>query len=322
MTVEPQENRMEYDDQLDARPRCLNCGEVVLGRYCHHCGQHVGEHNKGVWPFIQEFLEEFIRLDSKFLRTLVPLFLKPGFLTREWVAGKRVRYITPLKLYVSLSALCFLAISLTSSRDLIRVDSTPPKMPAVAQKAIEEDAKQPKTSFERMIEKPFQKLKFDGPDGAANVKEFGDKFIGRLSTANLILLPIFALLFKLLYIRRSRFYVEHLVFALHYYGFFSIGTTLVIFFSKVVHVPLVNVAIVLWMLAYLPVAMFVNYRQGIIKTFIKCWIFCSFYLVAIAFILLALVLVTALEIGLAQPDRAAVTPAASKSIPPNSANTR
>jgi len=301
MILEPRDHRETVEAGHVVGGPCLNCGEQVVGNYCHRCGQYVGEHNQGIWQFVTEFFEEFIRVDSKFLRTIVPLVIKPGFLTKQWVAGKRVRYITPLKLYVSLSAICFLVISLTTHPNVIHVDSNDKQSLDAARSAMDERTEKSKSPFERAITQPFKKFTVGGPEGERLAQEFSEKFMGRLSTANLILLPLFALLFKLLYIRRSRFYVEHLVFALHYYAFFSIGTTLVVLLSQVRQLEILNVPVILWMLVYLPIAMFVNYQQGIIKTFIKCWIFCSVYLVTVGVVLVCMVVLTANELDAKSP---------------------
>lgn len=315
MIVEPQDNTIATEPSQGEISACLNCGQALVGPYCHNCGQSIGEHNHGLWQFVAEFLEEFIRLDSKFLRTLVPLLFKPGRLTQEWVLGKRVRFISPLKLYISLSALCFLVISLTSHPGIVNFDSKDEQALSTARSATAEKAEKSKSGFDKLISRPFEKLTVGGAEGAANIKEFEERFMGRLSTANLILLPIFALLFKILYIRRSKYYVEHLVFALHYYAFFSVGTTLIILISQVKPIEFLNMPVVLWMLAYLPIAMFVNYRQGVFKTFFKCWIFCSVYLVAIGLVLLGMLIYTAYEIP--KPKKAAnsITQAAKPPAP-------
>jgi len=287
------------------REQCLNCGEQIVGLYCHQCGQFVGEHNKGLWPFIAEFLDEFIKVDSKFLRTIIPLIIKPGFLTRQWVLGKRVRYITPLKLYISLSALCFLVVSLTTHPEIAHIDAKDSTQIDAARAQLTKQEQKSMSPFERTLVEPWKRLMVGGPEGARLAKEFSDKFMSRLSTANLILLPIFALLFKILYVRRSKYYVEHLVFALHYYAFFSIGTTLILLIGKLkplgfgqvsISLGLLDIPIVLWMLAYLPIAMFVNYQQGIIKTLFKCWIFCSVYMIAIGIVLTGTLYYTVYEL--------------------------
>jgi hypothetical protein len=185
------------------------------------------------------------------------------------------------------------------------MDSKDTKSADMTRAAMTKEEEKSMSPFERMLVAPWERLAVGGPEGAAVRKEFGEKFMSRLSTANLILLPIFALLFKMLYVRRSKYYVEHLVFALHYYAFFSIGATLILLISKItplhafhysVSLLILDIPIVLWMLAYMPVAMFVNYQQGVIKTFIKCWIFWSIYVFAIGLVLTGIMYYTVYEL--------------------------
>lgn len=275
---------------------CRNCGSPVVGAYCHRCGQHTAEHNHGLWQFVLEFCEEFVRLDSKFLRTIRPLLFRPGYLTQEWRAGKRVRYISPLKLYITLSALCFLLINLTTHPEIIKVNSNDKQSIDFAQQEIAKKEKTTNSTLQKTFLKQAEKFTVAGAAGEQNKRDFQQKFMGRLSTANLILLPIFALLFKMLYIRRSRYYVEHLVFALHYYAFFSVGAIVIVLASKLQYGSnFIIVPTVLWMVVYLPLAMLLNYCQGFFKTMVKCWIFCSIYVIAIGLVLLGMLVVTAIE---------------------------
>ena len=269
---------------------CLNCGTSVDSKYCPECGQHNTSHNHGLWQFIQEFLEEFIRFDSKLIRTLWPLVRRPGFLTQEWVAGKRVRYITPLRLYVTLSAVCFLAISIKShyvmgGQSDFKVNLNQPKVSTPTKvKVSPEDS-----AFESLLKRKL------GSPSQADGKELSEKFMSLIPTTNFILMPIFAGIFQLLYIRRKRFYVEHLVFVLHYYSFAFLVTT----FTSLLPIKLLSVFGVLWVMGYLPVAMVRNYGQGWLKTLLKVGIFGFLYAIVLAIAVLATLLVTAVML----PDK-------------------
>ncbi len=188
--------------------QCLNCGLALDTNYCPNCGQHNTSHNHGLGQFLHEFLDEFLHLDSKILRTLIPLFTKPGFLTQEWTGGKRIRYITPLKLYLTLSAFCFLAMSLKGT--LYGEQKTDLKFNVTAPSAVK--APSPNDSA---LDSLFRR-KFGTPT-QNNMLVIRDKFVSELPTTNFILMPIIAGIFALLYVRRKRFYVEHLVFTLHYF---------------------------------------------------------------------------------------------------------
>ena len=288
MIADPGKHEAAPNSGASPPQRCRNCGHEIRHSYCPKCGQHSKDHNQGLWQFIAEFFEEFVRLDSKFLRTLVPLIIRPGFLTREWVEGKRVRYITPLKLYISLSAIFFLVLTAFPNTTIIHTGSIDEHSSAEARKSLLE-GKSRSPWIATIINEQVAKLVASGERGDLARKEFSEKFIGRLSTANLILLPIFALLFKCLYIRRSRFYVEHLVFALHDYAFFSLALTIVMLVFKLPSgLKVLAMPVCVWMVAYLPIAMFVNYQQGFFKTLVKCWIFLSVYFFAVSFVLLGM----------------------------------
>ncbi|MEI8283039.1 MAG: DUF3667 domain-containing protein [Armatimonadota bacterium] len=267
---------------------CLNCGLALDSNYCPNCGQHNTSHNHGLGQFLHEFLDEFLHLDSKILRTLIPLFTKPGFLTQEWTAGKRIRYITPLKLYVTLSAFCFLSWSLKGT--LYGEQKTDLKFNVTAPSAVK--ASSPNDSaldslFRRKIGTPSQ----------SNIPAIRDKFVSQLPTTNFVLMPIVAGIFALLYVRRKRFYVEHLVFTLHYYSFtFMVLSVISLLPPHFLITKILSIIGILWVIAYLPIALVRNYQQGYFKTIAKLVIFGFIYAFVVAFALFWTLVVTAIAL--------------------------
>ena len=85
---------------------CANCYAALQGPYCSQCGQHVADFHRSLLRFVGEFFDNVICWDNKFLRTLGPLLTQPGVLTREFMAGRRVRYVQPLRLFLFVSAVC------------------------------------------------------------------------------------------------------------------------------------------------------------------------------------------------------------------------
>lgn len=90
----------------DAHATCLNCASVLQGNYCHVCGQHAHNPLKSFKHAVEDVFESFWHVDGRILRTLLDL-LVPGRASRAYLAGHRVRYIPPLRLYVILSLLTF-----------------------------------------------------------------------------------------------------------------------------------------------------------------------------------------------------------------------
>ena len=94
---------------------CANCGTPLAGAFCHECGQSVHSVLQPVHHMTEETVETLLHVDSRIVRTLPALFLKPGFLTLEYFAGRRMRYIAPFRLMFVLCLLSFFMLHLASS---------------------------------------------------------------------------------------------------------------------------------------------------------------------------------------------------------------
>ena len=93
---------------------CPNCGAPLLGEFCYACGQSKRGLIRHFTSIVGDFVDTVLNIDSRTLRTLRPLYFKPGYLSNEYFAGRRVRYVTPLRLYFFLSIVLFLLISMLS----------------------------------------------------------------------------------------------------------------------------------------------------------------------------------------------------------------
>jgi hypothetical protein len=87
---------------------CLNCNARVFGRYCHVCGQENAEPKESAWDLIVHFFNDITHFEGKFLTSLRYLVFKPGFLTAEYVRGRRASYMNPVRMYVFTSAFFFI----------------------------------------------------------------------------------------------------------------------------------------------------------------------------------------------------------------------
>ena len=87
---------------------CLNCGAIVQGRFCHVCGQENVVPKESFWHMVIHFFYDITHFDSKFFETLKDLVTKPGFLSKEYMKGRRASYLHPVKMYVFTSAVFFL----------------------------------------------------------------------------------------------------------------------------------------------------------------------------------------------------------------------
>ena len=90
---------------------CQNCGAELTGPHCAQCGQAAIDYRRSFRHVIVDVLDSFLNWDSKFFATIGLLIAKPWRLTNEFLAGKRVRYLHPLRLYLLASILFFFAIN-------------------------------------------------------------------------------------------------------------------------------------------------------------------------------------------------------------------
>jgi hypothetical protein len=89
--------------------KCENCGEPLLGGHCYSCGQPTKGLVRHFSSILGDFMDSVIGLDSRIVRTIGPLFLRPGWLSTEYFAGRRVRFVSPVRLFVFLSLMAFFA---------------------------------------------------------------------------------------------------------------------------------------------------------------------------------------------------------------------
>jgi hypothetical protein len=98
---------------------CLNCGAIVGGRFCQQCGQENIELKESFWDLIVHFFNDITHFHGKFFSTVWLLLSRPGFLSKEYIQGRRARYLHPIRLYVFTSAFFFIIFfTLFSAHDI------------------------------------------------------------------------------------------------------------------------------------------------------------------------------------------------------------
>lgn len=105
--------------------KCLNC-EIPISEennFCPNCGQVNDEHRLSVKQYFSEYLAGFYSFDNRFVKTVIPLIFKPGKVTREYVSGKRIRYVNPFQLYLHITILFFLMIGIFNAYDKFKPET-------------------------------------------------------------------------------------------------------------------------------------------------------------------------------------------------------
>jgi len=283
---------------------CPNCAAPLHGPYCSACGQHQVDLDRPLRELVGEGLSTFFAFDTRIGRTLWPLIRRPGFLTREFLDGRRSRYVHPFKLYFAFSLIFFLVfsfsdysivhsnepgiITITTVDEPARAGEDQPPMRAGrdVSVAVDDDLAARISEFFA----PLDDLAVNDPD------RFNKLFIDRLSKSLIVLVPVVALLLQSLY-WRPRF-VAHLVFSLHLHCF----SFLVLVAGAVVDGVMGAVAsdssgtgnsvATLAIAVYLFVALRRVYGQGRLLTTVKLVVLVLGYCVALVLTMLATLVVT------------------------------
>jgi hypothetical protein len=95
-----------------AHKLCANCSAPMHGPYCYACGQPEKGMIRQLASVMHDVLDTVFNIDSRVFRSLLPLYFRPGYLTLEYFAGRRVRYVTPFRLFFFLCIVAFFAIQI------------------------------------------------------------------------------------------------------------------------------------------------------------------------------------------------------------------
>jgi len=312
---------------------CLNCGVKLLDKFCHHCGQKDIPKRQTLGELWINFISSFWSYEGKFFLTTRYLITKPGFLAKEYNAGKRESYYHPARMYVFISFVFFLLLfSLPDTEgdnsepmtkeelaelnqelkdaghdsmkrdneqsDVAKTDSSVivfgdkkqkgknernnfsfsgPGYKSVAeydsaQYLLPEDKRD--GWFAQKLNRRTAELNDRYKDASRNFNEdFSQAFLDNFSKVLFYLLPIFALLLKLFYIRRDFFYSEHLVFSIYSYNFFYFAATVMLLLNQVSWLTWLSTVIGFWIFFYLLFAMKRMYEQSWKKTIAKFILF-------------------------------------------------
>jgi hypothetical protein len=271
--------------QLKTNTICLNCGYSLpdFYKFCPGCGQQNTSSNLSVGEFLTDVFSNYFSYDSRFVRSLVPFLVKPGYLTSRFVQGKRLSYINPVRLYILVSFFHFFLLSFYLDReDNINIYSPTGNnnltlslnSPA---DTISKGDIQVGGSLDLEDEEMQQELAEEiGPRIAAKIQKiiknqqsFIEFIVKNLSILMFFLLPLLAAVLRFTYRKTFPYYISHLVHSLHLHSFMflCLGISYMVDFSGLnIDLSLIIFSILL-IYSYFSFKLF--YQQGFLKTFRK-----------------------------------------------------
>ncbi|OEZ62522.1 DUF3667 domain-containing protein [Duganella sp. HH105] len=207
----------------EVRPRhagsCHDCAAPVKGKYCSQCGQSSHVHVASAGEFIHHFIGHFVAAEGKLWRTFGDLLRRPGQLTVDFISGRRMRHIDPLRLLLTVSMLVFGALKLQTH---LVENKQPGSKPATVQTQDAKPSEKPLTTkltvavFER-LSPTFRKHldEYEALPAEERSSVLWHNWLKLGPTLILCLIPVIALFLKLLNAGTGWRYGEHLVFSMH-----------------------------------------------------------------------------------------------------------
>jgi len=389
-------HREEFIRGAFSTENCLNCGEVLRGQHCSHCGQRAKVRVLSLGTLLRDLFGDLTNFDSRIWRTLRPLAFSPGTLTVEFLRGRRTHYSPPFRMYLILSVAFFLLTTVggSSPGDALNFDvgndgggganislgpteqappapgeevpapgtagskdataktpATAPKLDPQRQRIVDEivkripdraDRAQARAELEkdfgamtpeqiapvqRFVDDPCSPENFEigfGPEGkktedqlreacrkiAADSKGFGRAVYENIPKMMFIFLPLIAVVMVVLYLGSGRYYVEHLLFFVHFHAFFFLSGIAILLLGRLSTMfadttagsglkaidAILTAILVFYVPYYLYRAMRRVYGQGRIVTLVKYSLLSIGYLVFMTLTVVGLLAYTALTL--------------------------
>ncbi len=267
------EDRSDMDKQLSmseqpALRTCPDCGAQGTGNYCANCGEEMEPRVLRIRHYIRDVFQELLSLDSKFLQSIPALLFRPGFLATEFVGGRRKRYLSPLRLHIIIAILLFLSLSYMMRTRMEYQSSTPTNRQSI-DSVLSVIRKQSAAEGDTVKIPTIDEAKRTGEYVRGMATEIGPYVLLFSST------PAFALCLALLYRKRKKLFVEHLMFSLYFFSFaYLILIPPILWFPKILF-PIS--AIVLCVYLFLSIRKFYDDRGfGLVVRSLACIISCAF----------------------------------------------
>jgi hypothetical protein len=337
-------------------PECLNCGAHLRGQYCGNCGQRGRSRLISLWELIRDAFGDLFELDSRLWRTLVPLMIRPGRLTHDYLQGRRARYMPPFRMYLVLSLL-FFVVAFFDPRDTFGIFYEPQTLEQSKDEKrreaaeVADEVRRDLAEEGLIIGAPAEledagedaadglNIRINGDDGAEaecqvddfsisgpdwlkrrltperlvhvceqmkkdNGRQFLQNLYDNMPVALIVLLPIMAFVLKALYPLSRRYYVEHLLFFVHFHAFMFLILTLQILIGRLNSVlptpEAVGILLIVAASFYVPVYLFVAmrrvYGQGRLLTTAKYMVLTVSYLAGFTITMLGAVTMAAFSV--------------------------
>jgi ribosomal protein L37E len=235
---------------------CQNCGHTVAQIYCPHCGQKNTETRQSFWHLITHFAEDLTHYDGAFWKTIKYLLFRPAFLTKEYLMGKRMAYVPPVKLYIFISFIAFFLPAIMPDMSKEAESDTEENIDAVTHPVLLNKQENVwitslnYTNGQLVIANPMSYKSVKEMDSIENIKpdgvkmgafqhwmgkrlihlyssntpkqvgeKFSEGFVHNMPKVIFLYMPFFAFWLWLFHSKKRWYFFDHSIFTLHFFSF-------------------------------------------------------------------------------------------------------
>jgi hypothetical protein len=240
---------------------CLNCRHVVEKRFCPNCGQENIDTRKTFYQLLIHFFEDLTHYENAFWKTIKNLLLKPATLTKEYLSGKRLSYLAPVRLYIFISFITFFLITVIPNENLNLLKV---KESESYEKMQKKEPQQEEKNFVFLGSKKNSLAELDSIQKYGSkteklapfvywiirkalivdenntkteiIQKFRESFTHNLPKVLFLYMPIFALFLWIFHNKKRWFYFDHGIFTLHYFSFLLLTILILFLTDKIISV--------------------------------------------------------------------------------------
>jgi hypothetical protein len=283
---------------------CLNCRHVVEQKFCPNCGQENTDSRKTFHHLFIHFFEDLTHYENAFWKTIRNLLFKPSTLTKEYLSGKRLSYLAPVRLYIFISFITFFLIAIFPSKVGEGIDKSEKALSkgianAKKEAHVESESKYFKMKSMKEIDSiqkfgnekdklsDFQYWAYEKVVHVTEhntqreiIEKFIESFFHNIPKILFIIMPFFAFFLWIFHNKKKWYYFDHGIFTLHYFSFLLLIFLILFVINRIVGLfgednPLTYVADIitfvgtLWMCYYFYPAHHRFYGESRVVSFVK-----------------------------------------------------
>jgi len=244
---------------------CKNCQTEFKGKYCPECGQSIWDYEKPFGLLIYDLMGNIFAFDTRLWRTFKAVLFQPGKLEDDFIKGHRVKYMPPFRFYVFVSFIFFLMLNYSSSENkgIVKLKENSKSSFQLGMGEVELGGKSKadllrfdlNVDEEESVTEREQKL----AEILSHPEYYIPEFIKYISWMLFLLMPLYGSLLWLLFHKKHRFYLGHLIFAINQHSFLFILLIVLMATSSIF--PESVYSIVRWVILLAPVYTVIGARR-------------------------------------------------------------